>query len=63
MVTRETDEMKNFLNSFEMKPFIYSSATGRTDTSLYYSVKSPVFPEAPKEKLDMPTVWLCRIRG
>jgi len=51
---KETNEMKNFLNSFELRPFVYPAATSRADTSLYYSVKSPVFPEAPKEKLDMP---------
>ena len=51
---KETTEMKDFLNSFEIKPFTYSSASERVDTSLYYRVKSPVFPEAQKEKLNLP---------
>ena len=51
---KETNEMKEFLNSFEIKPFVYASATGRVDSNLYYCVKSPVFPEAQKEKLNVP---------
>ncbi len=51
---KETNEMKDFLNSFEIKPFVYPSATDRKDTNLYYCVKSPVFPEAQKEKLNVP---------
>jgi hypothetical protein len=46
--------MNRFLNSFEIKPYNYSASTERQDTSLYYSVKSPVFPEDLKEKLDIP---------
>lgn len=45
--------MIKFLNSFEIKPYHYSAPKERQDTALYYSVKSPVFPEAPKEKLDI----------
>ena len=51
---QETTGIKNFLNSFEIKPFIYGIAKERKDTALYFSVKSPVFPEAAKEKLDIP---------
>lgn len=46
--------MKRFLNSFEIRPYNYSVSKERQDTALYYSVKSPVFPEASKEKLDIP---------
>src|SRR5688572_4227679 len=46
--------MNRFLNSFEIKPYNYSAAKERQDTSLYYSVKTPVFPEDLKEKLDIP---------
>jgi hypothetical protein len=51
---QETSAMQNFLNSFELKPFIYGPATERRDTSLYYTVKSPVFPEDKKNKVDVP---------
>lgn len=51
---QETTTIKNFLNSFEVKPFIYSISKERKDTALYFSVKSPVFPEAAREKLDIP---------
>jgi uncharacterized protein YbaP (TraB family) len=51
---QETSKMRNFLNSFEIKPYIYGEAKERRDTSLYYSVKTPVFPELKKTKLDIP---------
>jgi uncharacterized protein YbaP (TraB family) len=51
---QETTGVKNFLSSFEVKPYNYGAAKERKDTALYFSVKSPVFPEAPKEKLDIP---------
>ena len=51
---QETAEMKKFLNSFEVKPFNYGAAKERTDTALYFRVKSPVFAEPTKEKLDIP---------
>ncbi len=51
---QETGNMKRFLNSFEIKPFTYATSIERRDTSLYYSVNSPVFPEPAKEKLDIP---------
>ncbi len=49
-----TVAMKDFLNSFEIKPFVYSEAKLQKDTSLYYTVKTPVFPEDKKIKLDIP---------
>lgn len=51
---QEIPVMTKFLNSFEIQPFKYGVAKERKDTSLYYRVKSPVFPEAGKEKLDIP---------
>jgi hypothetical protein len=51
---QENLQMKNFLNSFEIKPLVYRPAKERKDTSLYYSVRTPVFPEADKEKLEIP---------
>jgi hypothetical protein len=51
---QELPAMKNFLNSFEIKPFIYDVAKQRKDTSLYFSVTTPVFPGNKKIKLDMP---------
>jgi uncharacterized protein YbaP (TraB family) len=51
---RQEAVMNRFLNSFEIKPYNYAASTERLDTALYYSVKSPVFAEAPKEKLEIP---------
>ena len=41
---QETPVMQNFLNSFEIKPFVYGRAKLQKDTSLYFSVNTPVFP-------------------
>jgi hypothetical protein len=49
---KEVPKMQGFLNSFEIKPFVYGEVKERKDTSLYFTVKSPVFPESKKEKLD-----------
>ena len=46
--------METFLNSFEITPFIYDKLQERKDTSLYFTVRSPVFPEQKKEKIDIP---------
>lgn len=51
---KELPVMNNFLNSFEIKPFIYKEATQHKDSSLYFSVNTPVFPENKKIKLNMP---------
>lgn len=51
---QEMPGMKKFLGSFEIKPFRYGESQQRLDTNLYYTVNSPVFPDAPKEKLDLP---------
>jgi uncharacterized protein YbaP (TraB family) len=51
---QEIPAMKNFLNSFEIKPFIYHGAKQQKDTSLYFTVTTPVYPEDKKIKLDIP---------
>ncbi len=51
---KETPQMQEFLQSFAITPFVYNDASNRVDTSLYFTVKSPVFPESKKEKLPMP---------
>ena len=49
---QENLNTKNFFGSFEIKPFVYGSIKERRDTALYYTVKSPVFPQPKKEKID-----------
>jgi uncharacterized protein YbaP (TraB family) len=51
---KETADITSFLNSFEIKPFIYKETKQQKDTSLYFSVSTPVFPEDKKIKLDIP---------
>ena len=50
----EIPAMKNFLNSFEIKPFNYKEAKHQSDTTLYFTVSTPVYPEEKKIKLDIP---------
>ena len=54
---KESQKVKTFFDSFRIKPFIYSASKERKDTSLYYSVTSPVFPEVKKEKLEFPNQY------
>ncbi len=51
---QENPAMSSFLNSFEVKPFAYRESKQQTDTSLYFTVNTPVFPEDKKIKLDIP---------
>ncbi|MBL7741325.1 MAG: TraB/GumN family protein [Chitinophagaceae bacterium] len=51
---QEIPKMQAFFNSFEIKPFVYGEAKERKDTSLYFTVKSPVFPDENKDKIDIP---------
>ncbi|HEX5654667.1 MAG TPA: TraB/GumN family protein, partial [Chitinophagaceae bacterium] len=51
---KETARMQEFLNSFEIKPFVYPQAKAYTDSSLYFSVISPVVPDSKKQRLDIP---------
>jgi len=48
----ETPKMQSFLNSFELTPYSYGTAKERVDTSLYFKVKTPVYPDDKKIKLD-----------
>lgn len=48
----ENSQMLRFINSFSLKPFQYKEAYTQTDTSLYFTVKSPVTLQKQK-KLDM----------
>jgi len=54
---QENPKTKIFFDSFEIKPFIYGQSKERKDTLLYYTVQSPVFPEAKKEKLEFPNQY------
>ncbi len=51
---KESIQMEKFLNSFEIKPFVYGNARQQNDTSLYFSVKTPVYPVEEKIKLNIP---------
>lgn len=44
-----------FLNSFEIKPFVYGVSKQEKDTSLYFTVNTPVFPSSNKIQLDIPS--------
>ncbi|MBS1654009.1 MAG: TraB/GumN family protein [Bacteroidetes bacterium] len=54
---KENEKMQAFFNSFAFQPFVYGAIRDRMDTALYYSVKSPVFNEPPKEKLALPQAY------
>ncbi len=49
---KEHPKMQRFFDGFRFKPYQYGEAKERTDTSLYFSVRTPVFPRQDKEKLD-----------
>lgn len=51
---KETNNMRRFLNSFEIKPLIYKQPFQKEDTSLYYSVTTTFFPESKKIKITLP---------
>ena len=46
---------ERFFNSFELVPFVYKEMKERKDTAMYFSVKTPWFPEDKKNKVDLPT--------
>jgi hypothetical protein len=50
---KELPQMQAFLNSFEIKPFVYGEPKTHKDTSLYYTVTTPYFPEEKKIRIDM----------
>lgn len=43
-----------FMRSFAIRPYQYPAAVKRVDTTLNFSVMSPVFPETAKEKMELP---------
>ena len=51
---QESPVMTGFLNSFVIKPFIYDVTKQQKDTSLYFSVNTPVYPDEKKIRLDIP---------
>ena len=58
----ENNKMRQFLHSFSIKPFIYKPAQHQTDTSLYFTVSSPVAVQKEK-KLDMYPQDIYRFGG
>ncbi len=54
---QETASMRNFLNSFEITPNLYGPVNLQKDSSLYFSVETPVYPGDKKIKLDMPSPY------
>ncbi|MFN8291463.1 MAG: TraB/GumN family protein [Chitinophagaceae bacterium] len=57
LITRSKKEnpgTDQFLNSFEIKPYVYGEPKWQRDTALYYAVTTPYFPENKKIKLDIP---------
>ncbi len=51
---QEHTDMQRFLQTFELKPLQYRLPSLESDTSLYFSVSTPVFPENKKIKLEIP---------
>jgi uncharacterized protein YbaP (TraB family) len=49
----DNPRLQQFLESFQVRAWSYGPSTERVDTSLYYRVQSPVFPEQNKEKLEL----------
>jgi uncharacterized protein YbaP (TraB family) len=45
----ENARMNQFVNSFAITPFVYGAPTKQTDTSLYFTVTSPVLLEKSKK--------------
>ncbi|AXY75481.1 hypothetical protein D3H65_16500 [Paraflavitalea soli] len=46
---KEDPNVRRFLESFSIQPFVYPAVKARTDTSLHYTVQSPVFPDPGKK--------------
>lgn len=46
---KENANVRRFIESFAVKPFVYPETKQRVDTSLHYTVQSPVFPEPDKK--------------
>ena len=50
---KENESMNRFLNSFEIKPFIYNELSKKKDTALAFSVVTTWFPDLKKEKKEL----------
>ena len=55
---KESEQHTRFMQSFEIKPYMYGEAKWQRDTALYYSVRTPWYPEEKKIKLDFPRYTL-----
>lgn len=51
---KDNPGIDQFLNSFEIRPYIYGTPKQQRDTALYYSVTTPYYPESKKIKIDIP---------
>ncbi|MBS1511410.1 MAG: TraB/GumN family protein [Bacteroidetes bacterium] len=45
----ETKNVKQYFDSFRIVPYVYPEAKLRTDTSLHFTVQSPIFPTGKKQ--------------
>ncbi len=54
-------DTKPFFSSFELTPFKYKTAENKKDTSLYYTVKTPVYPAPAKNALNLPANLLTEM--
>lgn len=46
----ENANVRRFMESFTVQPYIYPEVKPRTDTSMHYTVQSPIFPETGKKE-------------
>lgn len=53
--SKETAAMNGFLNSFRFQSLVYGASKLKKDSSLYYSVTTPVYPKEEKIKISIPT--------
>lgn len=51
---QENPAIEGFFRSFDFRPLQYGAEELRTDTSLYFSVKTPWYPESRKIRLNIP---------
>jgi hypothetical protein len=54
--TTETKNVKQYFDSFTIMPFIYPEVKLRVDTAMHFTVRSPLFPDAKKQKDMMETL-------
>lgn len=55
---RQNKQMDRFFQSFSLEPWQYQSSATRIDTSLYFTVNSPVYPELDSGITQMPIIQL-----